>query len=222
MKTKINKAENEYLTIGREPVKKRFPHLIYTLFYFVFIASIPSVGASVKTDLSKCSDIKSATQRLDCYDTVAEYYANDLHADPDKHADSTSSPKALTTPPTVSAAMTPKQMVNASPTGKNLATPKLSEQAVVSEKNSAEAAFGQTDRDESRKSIQSTLIGEFKSWEKGLILKLENGQKWKVTQSNRGYKKMTNPKITISKGLFGSFNAKVEGLNAAAKVKRVK
>ncbi len=174
-------------------MKKLFAHFNYGLFFFVFITN---VSASVKTDLSNCLIIKGATQRLDCYDTVANYYASSLSLDPESRP-------ALT------------------PASQKLQTPQPPEQA-ARKKNSAEDAFGQVNNAEHVGSIQSTLVGEFKSWEKGMILKLENGQKWKVTQTTSGYKKITNPKITISKGLFGSFNAKIEGLRAVAKVKRIK
>ncbi|MCF6193851.1 MAG: hypothetical protein L3J46_05920, partial [Kangiellaceae bacterium] len=82
--------------------------------------------------------------------------------------------------------------------------------------------FGRVEKEADIESIKSRLVGKFTSWEKGIILKLENGQKWKVVSASNGYKKMLNPMITISRGLFGSFNARVDGLNAGAKVKRVK
>ncbi|MDH5630310.1 MAG: type VI secretion protein [Gammaproteobacteria bacterium] len=72
------------------------------------------------------------------------------------------------------------------------------------------------------KSIESHIVGTFKGWKKGQILTLANGQKWKVMNQRSGYVNTENPKVIISEGFWGSFNMKVEGLNAAAKVKRIK
>jgi len=94
-------------------------------------------------------------------------------------------------------------------------------QVIPSQPKSAEETFGKS-AEEDIESIQSKMIGEFSGWKKGMKLKLENGQIWKVTSNKSGYRKMTNPMVTISRGFFGSFNAKVEGLNASAKVKRIK
>lgn len=71
-------------------------------------------------------------------------------------------------------------------------------------------------------SINSTIVGEFKGWKKGAIIKLANGQKWRVTSSSAGYVKILDPKVEISRGFWGSYNMKVKGLNAKAKVKRIK
>ncbi len=85
----------------------------------------------------------------------------------------------------------------------------------------ASNSFGMesTNQDET---VESFLIGEFKTWKKGMKLRLKNGQVWKVLDSRSGYRKMQDPAITISRGFFGSFDAKIEGLNAKAKVKRIK
>jgi len=69
--------------------------------------------------------------------------------------------------------------------------------------------------------IKSTINGDFNGWKKGSIITLANGQKWKVTSNSKGYTKMTNPKVEIERGFWGSYNMKVEGLNSKAKVKRV-
>jgi hypothetical protein len=72
-------------------------------------------------------------------------------------------------------------------------------------------------------SIQSRIVGKFSGWKKGMKLTLDNGQVWRVKSSHTsGYKPMTNPVITISKGATSSYNAKVEGLNAVVKVQRIK
>jgi len=86
-----------------------------------------------------------------------------------------------------------------------------------------EDAFGKKKSELVRvKSIESQIEGKFKGWKRGQIIKLANGQKWKVISYRTVYVNMENPKVTISEGFWGSYNLKVEGLNAMAKVKRIK
>ena len=163
-----------------------------------------SLNADPRTDLTRCSEISNSDDRLDCYDTVANYYKNTSKAlSPDILPISSTNPEQK------------KPVVQEKPSSSVDLT---QDQGTTP---SAEQRFGQLDRD-GIESIESNLIGEFTKWEKGMLLKLENGQVWKVLSRKTGYKKMVNPKVTISKGFFGSYNAEVEGLNAKAKVKRIK
>ena len=66
------------------------------------------------------------------------------------------------------------------------------------------------------------IQGTFKGWDKGLIVTLENGQKWKVVSNSRGYIKLNSPKAVIERAFFGSYKMRVEGYTPVAKVKRVK
>jgi len=71
--------------------------------------------------------------------------------------------------------------------------------------------------------ITSNIIGEFKGFGGGTILKLENGQTWQVTGGELGgIKAMTNPKVTIRPGLIGGWRLQVDGYNSVAKVNRIK
>jgi len=164
------------------------------------------VFADLKSDVLGCLQKQNNTDRLDCYDTVVKYYKGRPSMEP--------------TPPlpVVEAASSPKNNPLVVPVNAQ-----TEHKVVVTQvkRKLPEDTFGKA-ADGDLESIQSRMIGEFKGWEKGMKLKLENGQVWKVTSRKAGYKKMTNPMIIISRGFFGSFNAKVEGLNASAKVKRIK
>ena len=168
--------------------------------------------ASFQSDVTNCLTIKNSGDRLDCYDTVVKYFKlNPSKSTAVKNTTTnTSAPKSVP--------------VNPIPSNTPKLTMGVPKQKAKPEKVSATDNFGQNEAEteDAVESIQSRIIGQFSSWEKGMILELENGQKWKVTSTGRGYKKMDNPKITISRGFFGSFNARVDGLNAGAKVKRVK
>lgn len=93
----------------------------------------------------------------------------------------------------------------------------------ISNKKKLEDSFGKIKKEKKKiDKIESRMIGNFKEWKEGMIIELENGQKWKVANSPRGYKKMMNPKVIITRGIFSTYNMKIEGLNSTAKVKRVK
>lgn len=85
-----------------------------------------------------------------------------------------------------------------------------------------EALFGKQEPETTPKNLESRIQGTFKGWVKGKVLTLENGQKWKVISQTKGYTKLTNPKVTISKGVLNSYDMRVEGFISKAKVKRVK
>lgn len=70
--------------------------------------------------------------------------------------------------------------------------------------------------------MSSEAVGEFKSWDKDMQVNLKNGQVWQINSSRSLYYPITNPKITIEKGAFGSFYMSIEGINRSLKVKRVK
>jgi len=169
-----------------------------------FAISLPAF-ADLQSDVLGCLDKSNNSERLDCYDTVAKYYKS--RPSPAKPAQTISS-----TTPVV-------QQVAPVSVPVTIPTPPIP--ADHKKPKSAEDTFGKSVA-EDVESIQSKMIGEFSGWKKGMKIKLENGQIWKVTSNKAGYKKMTNPLITITRGFFGSFNAKVEGLNASAKVKRIK
>jgi hypothetical protein len=69
--------------------------------------------------------------------------------------------------------------------------------------------------------VSSSLKGEFRGWQNGTVFELENGQRWRVLDSDFATKPLSNPKITISPGLFGSWYMLVEGTSVKAKVKRI-
>ncbi len=71
--------------------------------------------------------------------------------------------------------------------------------------------------------IVSTLPGTFTGWQGGDVFTLANGQVWRAIDPSSALRgvNLTNPRVTISKGLFGAWRLKVEGYNASMKVERV-
>ncbi|KQY49672.1 hypothetical protein [Lysobacter sp. Root494] len=101
----------------------------------------------------------------------------------------------------------------------------LLNQLLSSEQADIAAQGAQAERErrseEARTPVSSSLKGEFRGWQSGAVLELENGQRWRVVDSDFVTKRLSNPKVTISPGLFGSWYMLVEGTSVKAKVKRV-
>ena len=85
-----------------------------------------------------------------------------------------------------------------------------------------EDAFGKTESEINQlKSIKSQIDGEFRGWKKDAIIKLKNGQKWRVISGSYGYVKLRDPVVNITRGILGSFDMNVEGVNGKGKVRRI-
>lgn len=93
----------------------------------------------------------------------------------------------------------------------------------TSKKKAESDVFGLENRTKDKvKSIHSQAIGTFSKWKKGMSIELENGQEWKVIDTQSLYHPATNPKVTIERAFLGSFFMSFEDLNKRLKVKRVK
>ena len=167
---------------------------ILSIFLFL-LTSAPACFAELKQDLNHCLKIESNIARLDCYDMRVR--------------------KISITPSEIEVSAEIKEIEI-----KKSKIIKTSKAKLIKPDNS-NSNFGLKIEEKATK-VESFLVGEFSSWEKGMKLKLKNGQVWKVINSPRGYKKINNPAITITLGFLGSYNAKIEGLNSRAKVKRIK
>ena len=170
--------------------------LIITLASLTYTSS---VNADVVGDLQNCSLLNNDAQRLSCYDKLANRKSSTPNS---ANVAVESSQLPILKAPTIDGTSTPKSAV----ANKSEPVDKVQKASTKSLTDS----FGQYEKSDIE-SISSRLIGKFSSWERGMKLRLENGQVWKVKSGKSGYKKMDNPMITITRGFFGSFNATVEG-----------
>lgn len=73
--------------------------------------------------------------------------------------------------------------------------------------------------------IEARLLGDFTGWTGKTIFRLDNGQVWQQTNNYiRNYSPrdpITQPKVTITKGMFTSYNLRVEGVKRIVQVKRI-
>lgn len=73
------------------------------------------------------------------------------------------------------------------------------------------------------KELTATISGEFRGWRgEGYTFELDNGQVWETTERGRFVVRLTDPVITIEKGILGAYFLSVEGYGSRVKVKRVK
>lgn len=179
----------------------------FLLTLLLFIISF-SANADVHKQLLNCSKISADKTRLACFDRLVITKARaatpaEIKAPEPKTSVQTIATKTITPQP-------------ASPAAKQPATKKYIELT-------EEQAFGKSAAEINQmESIKTSIVGEFKGWKKGALLTLANGQKWRVKSRSKGYVKLINPEVVISRGFLGSYNMKVEGLNASAKVRREK
>ncbi len=195
------------------------------------LLTAPNILADLKSDVKSCQQVTDNAKRLACFDQIAlaepradlstvsatETTIASVDAIEKEQSQSSTKIKAAT-----------QAKLAQTPVAKAPAVEPSSTSTAVSKQNNTKTdsispldAFGQSEK-VGVESITSNLIGKFSGWKKGQKLKLENGQVWLVVRQKSGYLKVTNPKITISRGSLGSFDAKVEGLNARAKVRRLK
>lgn len=71
--------------------------------------------------------------------------------------------------------------------------------------------------------VVSRILGEFHGWRGKTHFALENGQVWiQAEDSQLEGINLTDPEVTITKGLMGDWKLKVKGYNTFVKVRRVK
>ncbi|AOE49517.1 hypothetical protein [Kangiella sediminilitoris] len=170
----------------------------------LFSISFSINAASTAED---CAAITDDTKRLQCYDAF-------LKSQKAKQEESKSE------------VTQPEQTAPIKPAPKPIAPPKPTAPAepepTAEEKFGAEKLEKSSEESKELDRIESRAKGNYKMWERGLEVKLENGQVWEITESRSSYHKVKNPKVTIEKGMFGSYFLRIEGLNKGFRVERIK
>jgi hypothetical protein len=72
-------------------------------------------------------------------------------------------------------------------------------------------------------SVEARLVDAPRSWGRGTVLKLDNGQTWKIIGEEKGYYPdiPAGAEVVIAKGLLGAYWVEVRALNRRFKVKRI-
>lgn len=72
-----------------------------------------------------------------------------------------------------------------------------------------------------REPVESRIVGTFSGWQPGLVLTLENGQRWRVTEGDLSTRALQSPKASVRPGVVSGWYLRVEGQVPMAKVKPV-
>jgi hypothetical protein len=71
--------------------------------------------------------------------------------------------------------------------------------------------------------IRSSVSGRFDGWAPGAVIRLANGQVWKVTDDTDAVLPvMQDPKVEITRGVLGAYFLQVEGHTNSARVARIR
>jgi len=76
-------------------------------------------------------------------------------------------------------------------------------------------------KDARLKSIETRIDGNFDGWNGNQQIHLANGQVWKVVDGSDDQLNVNNPKVTVQRGLLGSFFLDIDGAHRMPKVARV-
>ena len=91
---------------------------------------------------------------------------------------------------------------------------------------SDDADFGAEQVEQRIDRLEARLVGDFNGWSGNTRFRLDNGQVWQQTKNYiRDYEPrepIPQPRVTISRGLMGSYNLQVEGVKRIVQVKRIK
>lgn len=111
---------------------------------------------------------------------------------------------------------------DAMPAGPLAAAATLAPRQPAAEQQAREQAFGMELGGKNRvDTIESTIPGRFEGWGPRQQIRLANGQLWVVSDGSDGVMTALDPKVVISRGVFGVTYMEVEGLRKAFRVKRL-
>lgn len=99
-------------------------------------------------------------------------------------------------------------------------------EADTTPENSAAAEFGAEQVEQRIDHLEARLVGDFTGWSGNTRFRLDNGQVWQQTKNYipdyEPREPISQPRVTISRGLMGSYNLRVEGVKRIVQVKRIK
>lgn len=74
---------------------------------------------------------------------------------------------------------------------------------------------------ESKKSIHSSIDGQFNGWSGKTIFRLKNGQVWKQRLDGHWRTNLQSPKVTIKRNFFGFYEMRLDDSTRKIGVKRI-
>lgn len=71
---------------------------------------------------------------------------------------------------------------------------------------------------ERRIAVRARLVGPFTGWRPGMVLELDSGERWRVTEGELHVSRIDAPGVTIRPGLLSGWYLQVDGHAPTAKV----
>jgi len=162
-------------------------------------------AAADDAGVRKCREIRDSTARLACYDALP------LGAGASAPAQSLFRPQTQPVPGSGAPAAPPAAPPQRAPAPSG-----------GSDKAALESQFGLPAKaGPELVSIQSHIPGRFEGWGPNYRLRLANGQVWQIADDSKAIMQRQDPKVTVRRGLLGSFYLDFEGDNRSPRVKRI-
>jgi hypothetical protein len=88
-------------------------------------------------------------------------------------------------------------------------------------RNSDPAGFGLPNAAAPSEELRSRIAGHFDGWDARTVLRLENGQRWRIIDGSRTAYSLDRPQVRITRNIFGGYVMTVEGVAQTPRVRRV-
>lgn len=157
----------------------------------LLLAAVPALAVADDAALRQCRAVADVAARLACYDAIP-----------------------LGQPAAVPAAAAPAPQQ----------TEAQRETQRADERRRAIDTFGipaGARKENQLDSYDTHIAGKFDGWEGGQVIRLANGQAWRVVDSTVDTLDLKDPKVTVRRGLFGAVFLDIDGANRSPRVQRV-
>lgn len=72
------------------------------------------------------------------------------------------------------------------------------------------------------KDVVTSIAGPFEGWIGGQVIRLANGQAWRVVDGSEDVLSLRDPKVTIQRGMLGATFLDIEGAHRSPRVQLVR